>query len=193
MATTTTTVWDLHKNFATVGRQWVALFALCDDAALFRARAETISAWGVDKQVHHVGIAMNGIGQGIEKMLANPQQGAGLGPTHPFAMPMLESGTIPRGVGKAPETLHPPDAPMREQTRALIQSAKTCWDALANKGAQLEQTPATHPHFALGNFTSVQWVRFMAVHTAHHFKIIHEILDATGHKVPFDKTVEDVN
>lgn len=193
MATATTTVWDLEKNFATIGRQWGPLFALCDDPALYKARAEAISAWGVDKQVNHVGIAMNGIGQAIERMLANPQQGVGLGPTHPFAMPMLEAGAIPRGVGKAPEPLHPPDAPPASQTRALIQSAKALWDSLDKKRTQIENCPATHPHFALGNFTGRQWVRFMAVHTAHHFKIIHEILDACGQKVPFGERVEILN
>ena len=193
MATATTMVWDLEKNFATIGRQWGGLFALCDDPALFGARAEAVSAWGVDRQVHHVGIALNGIGRGVEVLLANPQQDAGLGPTHPFAMPMLEGGTIPRGVGKAPEWLHPPDAPKASETRALIQVCKVAWDALDKKRTQIENCPATYPHFALGNFTSQQWVRFMAVHTAHHFKIIHEILDATQNRVPFDKSLEDVN
>ncbi len=193
MATAATMVWDLTKNFATIGRQWGPLLALCDDPTLYAARAEAVSAWGVDKQVHHVGIAMTGIGRGIEGMLASPQQGVGLGPTHPLAIPMLESGALPRGVAKAPAPLHPPDAPARDQTRALLQSAKTCWDALSQKGAQIEACPATYPHFILGNFTSQQWVRFMAVHTAHHFKIVHDILDATGSKIPFDKTVEDVN
>jgi hypothetical protein len=188
-----TTVWDLNKNFATIARQWGPLFALCDDPALFAARAESISAWGVDKQVHHVGIGMTGIGQGIEGMLADPQQGVGLGPTHAFAMPMLESGTIPRGIGKAPEPLHPPDSPPSGETRALLQSCKETWDSLAKKGAEIEKCPATHPHFALGNFTGAQWVRFMAVHTAHHFKIIRDILKAAKHNVPFDKSVEEVN
>lgn len=193
MTTVAISVWDLSKNFATIGGQWGPLLALCDDPALFGARAEAVSAWGVDKQVHHVGIAMTGIGQGIETMLASPQLGAGLGPTHPAAIPMLESGTIPRGVAKAPAPLHPPDAPARDQTRALLQSAKARWDALAQKQAQIEVAPATYPHFILGNFTSKQWVRFMAVHTAHHYKIMRDILDATGHRTPFDKSVEEVN
>ncbi len=193
MTTATTDVWDLDKNLATVGRQWAGLFALCGDSAAYAASAESVSGWGVARQVNHVGIALNLIAQVIEGMLANPEQGAGLGPTQPFAMPMLEAGSIPRGRGQAPKFLHPPATPAAAETRALLQSAKDRWDALGAKRGQMKQTPATFQHFALGHFTCVQWARFMAVHTAHHLKIIHDILDHAGQVTPYDNALEEVN
>jgi hypothetical protein len=193
MATATANTWNLDNNLAIVGRQWAGLFALCDDAKRYAARDEKTSAWSVAQHVNHVGIAMNGIAAAIDGMLANPQQGVGLGPTQPFAIPMLEAAEIPRGRGKAPEVLHPPAAPSAADTRALLTAAKARWDALGGKRAQLSTCPATHQHFALGHFTASQWARFMAVHTAHHYKIIRDILDATGATAPFDKTVENIN
>ncbi len=182
--------WDLDNNLATIARQWDALIALCGDEAVFRAAAPTVSAWGVDKQVHHVGIVMTGMARAMEGMLANPQQGVGLGPTHPMAMPMLESGAIPRGMGKAPAPLLVEAAPAVSDTRGLLTSAKVKWESISVKRDQIRASRATYQHFALGHFTPLQWTRFMAVHTAHHLKIVRDILEATENTAPFGNDVE---
>lgn len=182
--------WDLDKNLAIIERQWDGLLALCDDEAVFRAQAPDVSAWGVDKQVHHVGIVMSGMARAMEGMLANPEQGVGLGPTHPMAVPMLESGTIPRGMGKAPGPLLVETAPAVSDTRGLLTNAKAKWDAIGGKRDPIRASRATYQHFALGHFTPLQWTRFMAVHTAHHLKIVRDILEATGNTVPFGRDVE---
>lgn len=185
--------WDLDKNLAKIEKQWDGLFALCNDPAVFAAQSGDVSAWSVAKQVHHVGIVMTGMSRALEGLLANPQQGVGLGPTHPMAIPMLEGGSIPRGMGKAPEPLLVEKEPAAEETRGLLTAAKAKWDALDGKRAEMRSTPATFQHFALGHFTAVQWARFMAVHTAHHLKIVRDILAATGQQVPYDAALEEVN
>lgn len=193
MATATAGVFDLDKNFAMVNRQWDALLALCDAPAAFHASAPTVSGWGVDRHVSHTGIALGLIAGAIEGMLEDPTRGAGLKPTHPFAMPLLEGGSIPRGVGKAPDVLLPPAAPTAAETRAQIQFTKARWDDLAARRDDIAGNPATFAHFVMGNYSGVQWVRFITIHTAHHFKIIRDILGAAKQGVPYDAAVEHVN
>lgn len=192
MASATAGVYDLDKNFTMVNRQWDALLALCEAPLAFHANAPTVSGWGVDRHVSHIGIALGVVAGAMEGMLADPTLGAGLKPTHPFAMPLLEGGQIPRGVAKAPDFLVPPEAPTPAETRAQLQFTKARWDALASRRDDIAASPATFAHFAMGNYSSIQWVRFVTIHTAHHFKIIRDILGAARQDVPYDAVVESV-
>jgi hypothetical protein len=185
--------WDVGKNLASIERQWAGFRALCDDEAVFRATAVDVSAWDAGQHVKHCAIVLNRIVGAIEMMLANPQQGVGLGPTVDRAMPMLISGNIPRGMGKAATFLIPEPEPDRDETRAMVESAVKLWSGLSARRNQIRDCPATFAHFALGNFTSPQWVRFMTVHSAHHFKIVRDILEAAEQGVPFNASVETVN
>jgi hypothetical protein len=149
-----------------------------------------VSGWGVGQHVEHCAMALDRIVGAISFLLVNPEHGLGLGPTLARATPMLESGSIPRGMGKAPEFLIPQPEPDRAQTRAQVEAARELWDTLSGKRDEMRECKATFAHFALGNFTSPQWVRFMAVHTAHHFKIVRDILDAAGLPTPFSQELE---
>ena len=184
---------NADRNLAAIARQWPALLALCDSDALFEANATSVSGWGIAQQVHHVGLEMDLIVGEIENMRVHPERGAGLAPTHPFAMTVLEQGGFPRGSGKAPEDVVPPATPPRGETRALIESAKSKWDAVAANAKPLTRNPATHPHPILGPFTCVHWFRFIPIHTAHHLKIARDILTASGLPVPYETDVESVN
>ena len=190
MAVATGSTPDLDKNFLNVARQWPALFALCDDAAMFAARVDNISGWGVAQQTYHCGLALARIAGGVENLLANPQQGAGLSPTHPQAEALLANGNLPRGIAKAPEFLIPPAAPAADETRALLKSAKAKWEAVEKRGAEILSCPATFPHPLLGPFTAPMWVRFIALHTGHHLKIMRDILGASNLAVPYDTGID---
>jgi len=181
--------WDLDKNLATIERQWTGLMALCDDEPVFRAKAPDVSAWDIGQHVEHCAIVLSRMVGAIEFLLANADEGKGLGPKFDFAIPMLESGTIPRGMGKAPEALFPEAAPDRAKIRGLVEDASHAWDGLAGKRDAIQKSESTFEHFALGNFTASQWVRFMAVHTAHHFKIASDVLNATGLENPLDESL----
>jgi len=181
---------DLDKNLAHVARQWAALLALCDEPAVFRARAESVSGWDVGQHVFHCAIPLGIIAGVIESMLTHPQQGAGLTPTHPIAMPLLERGIIPRGAAKAADFLVPPDAPDAQETRTMLQLAKGRWESLRDNSVEIQGCPATFAHFLLGNFTGVQWARFICVHTAHHLKIVRDILTVADRNTPYGDDVE---
>jgi hypothetical protein len=178
--------WNLDTNLTAIRQQWVGFFALCEKEEVFRASSPEVSAWDVGQHVKHCAIALNRIVDAIEYLIANPEEGVGLGPSFDFVIPMLESGEIPRGMGKAIEFLIPEANPDRADTRAMVEHAQAVWDGLSKRRADLAATQATFAHFRLGNFTAVQWARFMAVHTAHHFKIVRDDLDAAGVEDPVD-------
>jgi hypothetical protein len=165
---------------------------LCDNAALFAARADAVSKWGVAQQTHHCALALARIARGVEGLIANPQPGSGTGQKHPQADTMLAAGAFPRGVAKSPDFLIPPDAPDAGETRALLQAAKPLWDALEKRGADITASKGTFPHPILGDFNGVQWVRFMGLHTAHHLKIVRDILAASNLKAPYGNDVENL-
>lgn len=193
MTITTTDFLNIDRNLAMIDRQWPALLALCADDTAFAANAPSVSSWGVAKQVHHVGLELALIAGEIENMLAHPEQGAGLTPTHPYAMTVLEQGRFPRGSGQAPQDVVPPISLARSETRALIESAKAQWDAVAAKPDALARNTATHPHPILGPFTGLHWLRFIPIHTAHHLKIVRDILTANALPVPYGTDVENVS
>lgn len=188
----TTNGLNLTSNFANIARQWPALSALCNDAALFAARGDSVSKWGVAQQTHHCALALAGIARGVEGLIANSQGAGGTSPKHPQADAMLAAGAFPRGVAKSPDFLIPPDAPAAGDTRALLQAAKAGWDALEKRGADITASKATFPHPILGDFNGVQWVRFMGLHTAHHLKIVRDILSASNLKTPYGADVENL-
>ena len=184
--------WDANHNLASIERQWGGFRALCDSDAVFRAKSVDVSAWDVGQHVKHCAILLSRIVGAVEMLLANPQRDVGLGPKYDFAIPMLVSGNIPRGMGKAAEFLIPETAPDRTETLAMVESAVKLWSGLGAKRDQIRDCPATFAHFALGNFTAPQWVRFMPVHSAHHFKIVRDILEAAELEPPFEMEIVGV-
>lgn len=181
---------DLTSNFAIISRQWPALSALCDDSSLFVARADAVSKWGVAQQTHHCALVLARVALGIENLMANPQAAPGTGNKHPLADALLAGGTFPRGVAKSPEPLIPPDSPQANETKTRLSEVRFAWDAIEKRGAAIAASKATFPHPLLGDFNGVQWVRFMGLHTAHHLRIIRDILAANGLPAPFDASVD---
>jgi hypothetical protein len=80
-------------------------------------------------------------------------------------------GGIPRGVGKAPKTVTPPDIIMESDLLEQISAAKKWTDAL--NSLQPNQN-FKHPLFGMLN--AKQTVKFLKMHTRHHIKIIQDII-----------------
>lgn len=167
------------EDFRKIEQQWDTCFALVDDGEVFALQRDAVSSWSVGKQVGHIALAMESIADEIQKMLETPSQGAGLEPKD-FAFGVLNGGIIPRGVGKAPAGIVVQGEAIQGDIRSILERAKKKWDTLAEKQDEIEKSSATYPHFAFGPFTSGKWVRFMAVHTAHHLKIVRDIMKDAG-------------
>lgn len=170
--------WDVEPDLGKIEQQWASLVALTEDAELFGLRADAVSGWGVGEQVGHVALVCAGIAGQIEALLAKPE--TGVGETYKdFAEAMLASGTIPRGAGKAPDAVAVQGEPDAAKIRSELHAARARWAGLGERADEMAASRATYPHFALGALTPANWARFVAVHTAHHLKIVKDILDAT--------------
>ena len=83
---------------------------------------------------------------------------------------------IPRGRGKAPKTVQPQNILLPDELQQQIQKAIDKTNALT----QLNPTHYfEHPYF--GNLNVKETIKFLAIHSNHHLKIINDILkEKTG-------------
>jgi hypothetical protein len=81
------------------------------------------------------------------------------------------SNTIPRGKAKAPKVVIPADHITLD---SLQESLKNTYQAIAYLKDCQEQQYFMHPFF--GQLNKKQTLRFLAIHTQHHLKIIRDIL-----------------
>jgi hypothetical protein len=85
---------------------------------------------------------------------------------------------IPRGRGKSPAKLHGSrETPLVLET--ALAKLETRLAALAAADIDAARTPAV-PHPRFGGLTPQEALRFMAIHTDHHLKIVDEILGVSA-------------
>ena len=78
---------------------------------------------------------------------------------------------IPRGRGKAPKTVQPLNVLLPDELQLQVQKAMEKINALT----QLNATHYfEHPYF--GNLNVKETIKFLAIHSNHHLKIINDIL-----------------
>lgn len=169
---------------AGVGRSHAALLAeleacgrVAGEAVAFDARAPDTSGWSVGEHLEHLLLAdrfMLGLLEGAAG--GEPPVDAGPGrPTLPGYL-VLWTGFIPRGAGKAPAGARPRGLSREEVLRGLAAERQR----LAGLEPELPGIAAaayTIPHPALGRLTPRRWLRFAAVHHAHHARIVRDILE----------------
>ncbi|MEH6534901.1 MAG: DUF1569 domain-containing protein [Psychroserpens sp.] len=78
---------------------------------------------------------------------------------------------FPRGKGKAPKHVKPPEFILKEDLISQVELAKTNVETIASldKNAYFK-----HPLF--GNINTTRVYRFLVLHTNHHLKIINDIM-----------------
>lgn len=170
--------WDLAADLSKIEQQWGPIRAILQDPARFDLRHPPTSGWGCGEHAGHVAIAAAGIARGIERALAEPERDRDQGP-HEGAAAVLRSGVFARGSAKAPERLDP-STRSREELAAMASGAAAAWAALRQRADALAACPARFPHFLFGHLTSAEWVRFCAIHTAHHLGLVRDIAAAAG-------------
>ena len=190
LAPTVMDTWDLDKDFAKINQQWASVYEVLISDDYFAIQTDEVSAWSCGQQAGHIALVLDSIAEGIEKNLADPERNKD-GRLSDFATPVFNSGVIPRGVGKAPESAKPKDT-SRVELLGTLEGTHERWQAVEARKADLPGCPARFEHFAFGMLTSTDWVRFAAVHTAHHLKIIRDILKTTGQTdATFGKAILD--
>lgn len=84
----------------------------------------------------------------------------------------LATRFIPRGKGKAPKKVLPPDIIKPEELNTQLKDAK---NALPSLKTVNDKATFKHPYF--GILTKKQTTKFIEIHTKHHLKIIRDILN----------------
>lgn len=142
------------------------------DERLFQ-RVARVSAWNVGDHLAHLAKSNQAMAGAIRKILA-PSSTDAPGLTL-VGRAVLFTGWIPRGAGKAPETTQPQVESGEELRRELGESRETVLELEAML-PEVETATGRVGHFAFGGLTAMQWLRVMAIHARHHFKIIDAIL-----------------
>lgn len=165
--------WTLPESFAKVEQQWGAIRELLEDEDVWSLRVPRISGWSCGEHGAHLVMVNQWIATGIEVNLSSGVRHAYQGPSR-AGRAVLESGSIPRGQVQSPPQVRP-EAADRVQCLSSLSAVVDAWRALHGRRLDLDRCPARFPHFALGFLTSSDWVRFAAIHSAHHLALVRDI------------------
>lgn len=119
-------------------------------------------------QLHHSLLALEGIGAAVAR--STPGAG-GSSSHHPILGLIMLTGWIPRGKGRSPAAVEPAAAVDETALRSLTTKARS---ALAQARAADPAAWWEHPIFGL--LRRDRALRFAAIHTHHHLKIVRDIL-----------------
>ncbi|MCW8130243.1 MAG: DinB family protein [Planctomycetota bacterium] len=146
----------------------IRLQTRCGEAA---RRKSAVSEWCVGQHLEHV-LKVNG---NILRLMSIPfGNDPSVQPPTPEQLLILTNG-IPRGKIKAPVIVQPT---LTEYTglKAAYEQQIAEYRMLSNRVAEIDASKGVFPHPGLGGLTRAQWLWFGEVHTAHHEKIVEEIL-----------------
>jgi hypothetical protein len=164
--------WDLDADLALIPEQFDALSEELEAGDLDR-QADAVSAWTVGQQLIHTALVATSLALAIRRILGGG--GSRDGSITEPGTGILTSGEIPRGVGDAPEPSRRAETPAADEIAGAIEKARAKWSAISPRTDDMRAAADRLPHPALGPMTAVEWVRFQAVHAAHHLKIVDDI------------------
>jgi len=147
------------------------------DRTALEVRAPTVSSWSVKDHLEHLSVANEGIVTWIERVCAGDHDLHTGGSPNVLGRIVLLVGAFPRGRGKAPDPTIPKGMDA-EELEASARRTKARVEALESSFPQMHASRATRNHFAFGDLTATQWLRFTAIHNHHHQKIIRDVLRA---------------
>lgn len=138
-------------------------------------RAPRVSGWSVAQQVDHI---LN-VAQGVFSRLTGEEVelpgGINLSGRLLFAL-----GWFPRGVARSPKPVLPAEAPEAAALGERLLRIRGDYQGLRFRTALLssDRRRLAHPYF--GALDCAQSLRFVALHTHHHLKIVRDIRRAAG-------------
>ena len=148
-----------------------ALLAEEPDATLLRA--PRVSGWSVAEQVDHL---LKIVNVQVGRMFERRPSRRGI--NFPGRI-VLAVGRIPRGVGKSPEAVRGTPAHRDDLRSALAAARARVAELAADRELCAERRPLVgHPYF--GGLTPREALRFLAIHTDHHLRIVERIRRGAG-------------
>ena len=139
--------------------------------------APQVSGWCAEQHLAHVALANELVLRNLKSLAAG--KGALLvegGSPLEFVPAMLAEGRLPRGKAQAPRMVRPPEKIERELMLQWLADARRELAALDPRTVVANRWRV--PHQLLGPLDAPQWLRFGALHTAHHMVIAREVLVA---------------
>ncbi len=170
--------WNLTASLDKIEQQWAAVREILEQESLFAMRDDNVSGWNCGEHAGHIALATHGTARDIADNLREPQRNTEGGWTE-YTAEILEAGDFPRGIAKASSEVDPVGRP-RDEFLRLLPDAIGAWQSLRGQEDQLAKCPARAQHFGLGYMTSEEWVRFCAIHTAHHLAVVRDIRDGSA-------------
>jgi DinB superfamily len=131
-------------------------------------RRPSISAWSVAQQLDHVLKVCSAILKGLLCPGDPPPRGIKF-----IGRAILFAGWIPRGRGRAPDSVLGTEASSEELTAALEETRQLLAAVRRESFRPADEPAVMHPFF--GGLTPSQTLRVIVVHTRHHLKIVREI------------------
>lgn len=169
--------WDFEKDLKKIRQQWGTISRVLRNEEIYSTSEASVSAWSCGQQAGHLVLALSQTADIIASLLDNPEQNAD-GQINEIGLSILTTGKIPQRLEQAPPQLNPENK-SRKSLMAALGEAKKKWRALEGKADEIQRCAARAEH-SIGMLKSSDWTRLMAIHNAHHFKIIAEILEASG-------------
>ena len=131
---------------------------------------ERVSAWSPAEHLDHLAK----VTESVVLVLGDPDAPPRRRGINLVGRVVLLVGWIPRGIGKTPERLSGTRA-SADEIEAALARVSAAFDALPFDRLGTSRVPVVrHPRF--GGLTPPQALRFLAVHNAHHLKIVDDIL-----------------
>lgn len=153
-------------------RQVEALIAAGDEK--LGRRAPKVSGWSVGEQVDHL---LKVLDRSLGLLLTSEQAlPKGINLTGRL---LLALRRLPRGVGKAPAALRGAERPAGE-LRELAARIPPLLAKVREQPERFARSTPVYPHPYFGGLDAAQAIRFLAVHTDHHLRIVADIRRATG-------------
>jgi len=170
--------WDLARDLSKIDQQWAYVREVLEDQDLFDLRDTEVSGWSCGEHAGHIVMVSAWIAAGIEENLRDHQRDSeeAWGEHTEW---ILNEGDFPRGAATSPPQVDPAGRP-RGDFLLVLPAAEEAWISISRKVDSLPSCPARFPHFALGYMTSTEWVRFCALHTAHHLAVVRDIRAVSG-------------
>lgn len=168
--------WDLEQDLAKIAQQWEPVRTLLADPELYALRADDVSGWSCGEQAGHIVLVSFGIARGIRESFEAPERNREekLGKA---AEGVLTSGGFTRGAVTTTSRLDP-EGKGAEAFAPVLPGVVEAWRALSDEVDTMVDCPARFEHMVLGYLSSSEWVRFCAIHTAHHLAVVRDILAA---------------
>ncbi len=180
--------FELGVDFAKLNQQFDAVAAVLKNEAYFNLKNEKVSKWSCGDQAGHIVLAAQMMRGGLQSNIDNPEQNVD-GQPNPMGKSVMAAGDFPRGVAQAPEAIRP-EGKSREDFIKLLESERKAWKDLEKMSDKLKELKSRAPHPAFGPLSSVEWVRFVAIHSGHHLALVRDILKESGN-TEFGKNLAD--